>query len=169
MVSWSSVSTATSKALSGKGNGTYTYRVEACNAGGCGAWSATHAIKVALTPAEPAAISAPHQVPYPGNAWPVSWSAVSGATRYVLRRTFVGTSSVNTIYSGAGTSTIDLTAPGTYLYAVQACNAIGCSGWRSASNNTTMFCAEMAASPKRVRPNIAPCIGLQATKVEGQP
>jgi hypothetical protein len=64
-------------------------------------------------------------VPYPGNAWPVSWSAVSGATSYILRRTFVGTSSVNTIYSGSGTSAVDLTTPGTYLYAVQACNAIG--------------------------------------------
>ena len=169
--SWSTAYTgsATSKAPGGKGNGTYTYRVEACNAGGCGAWSATHAIKVALIPAEPAAVSAPHQVPYPGNAWPVSWSAVSGATSYVLRRSFVGTSSVNTIFSGLATRVVDLTTPGTYLYAVKVCNATGCSGWRSASNNTTVFCAEMAASPKRVRPNIAPCIGLQATKVEGQP
>jgi hypothetical protein len=50
--SWSTAYTgsATSKALNGKGNGTYTYRAEACNAGGCGAWSATHAIKVALIP-----------------------------------------------------------------------------------------------------------------------
>jgi hypothetical protein len=54
--SWSTAYTGsgTSKALSGKGNGTYTYRVEACSAGGCGAWSATHTIKVALIPAEPA-------------------------------------------------------------------------------------------------------------------
>jgi len=169
--SWSTAYTgsATSKALSGKGNGTYTYRVEACNAGGCGAWSATHAIKVALIPAEPAQISAPTQVPYPGNAWSVSWSAVSGATRYVLRRSFVGTSSVNTIYSGSGTSAVDLTTPGTYLYAVQACNAIGCSGWRSASSNTTVFCAEMAASPETVQPNIGKCVDLMTTQREDQP
>jgi hypothetical protein len=52
---WATIQTssATSKALSGKANGSYGYRVQACNAGGCGPWSSTGTITVALVPAVP--------------------------------------------------------------------------------------------------------------------
>jgi hypothetical protein len=69
-VSWSAVSTATtytldeqlnggswtaiqsgsaqSRAITGKGTGNYGYRVEACNAGGCGPWSAVSSVQVVI-------------------------------------------------------------------------------------------------------------------------
>ena len=40
-------------AVCGKGNGTYGYRVQGCNAGGCGPFSGTATVTVALIPAAP--------------------------------------------------------------------------------------------------------------------
>jgi hypothetical protein len=42
---------ATSKATSGLGNGSYVYRIEACNGNGCSAWQPSGALTVALVPA----------------------------------------------------------------------------------------------------------------------
>jgi hypothetical protein len=72
-------------------------------------------------------------------AFGVSWSSVSGATRYELRQTLTDTGAVTTPYSGSGTSTvITLYTPpdGIFRYAARACNSAGCSGWTNAPNTT---------------------------------
>ncbi|MDO1527979.1 DUF6531 domain-containing protein [Fulvimonas sp. R45] len=137
---------ATSKAFTGKSRGTsYGYRVEACNAGGCSPWSATHT--VVLVPAAPSSISVPAQALYPGGTT-ISWAAVSGATSYNLQRTFVATGATSTIYTGSATSHADVTIPpGQYDYAVDACNAAGCSGWTRGGPLTSIpNCPESSAA-----------------------
>jgi YD repeat-containing protein len=158
--SWSTAysGSATSKAFSGKSHGaSYGYRVQACNAGGCGPWSATHTVVV--VPAEPGSLSAPGEVPYPGD-WTVSWTAVSGTTSYTLQRTNTATGLVSTVYTGAAASAIDGDAlPGTYQYAVKACNAAGCSAWRNGVGTTTAVCngSSTAARPAGVQPDQIKC------------
>ncbi|MEW9573809.1 DUF6531 domain-containing protein [Rhodanobacter sp. Si-c] len=149
-VSWGAVSGATSYTLQKQTNGggwstvysgggtstvpsgnawgaTYGFKVQACNAGGCGPWSAVGT--VVLVPAPPGSISGPGQVPSPGAA-EISWAASSGATSYTLQRTNLASGGPSTIYSGSATSYINSgLPPGEYDYAVNACNAAGCSGW----------------------------------------
>lgn len=117
---------ATSATLSGKGNGTYGYRVEACNGVGCSAWSATATTVVTHPPGTPT-ISAPTSSNT--GSYAVSWSAVSTATGYNLQEQVNG-GAWTTTYSGAGTSiSVSGKSDGTYGYHAQACNAGGCSGW----------------------------------------
>jgi predicted phage tail protein len=131
--SWSTAYTGsgTSKALSGKGNGTYTYRVEACNAGGCGAWSATHAIKVALIPVVSGlpltlSVTGPDFKPVVH----VSWSAVPAATEYKLEMRKATTQEVTVVSDGSSlTWSMLMYYSGELDFRLQACNSTGCSGW----------------------------------------
>lgn len=162
--SWSTVysGSGTSQALSGLTDGTYTYRVEACNAGGCGPWSGAHAITVKVIPAEPGYVSAPEEVEYPDGRWEVSWPAVSAATSYTLQRAPTGAGTpLRTVYTGSATSTIDggaTVVPGTYVYSVEACNANGCSGWQT-SSPVTVICSYGTAAMKAngVQPELIKC------------
>jgi len=121
---------STSWGTSGRGNGTYGYIVQACNAGGCGPWSSTSAVVVTLIPATPS---------NPQVAWTsgtsakpfitVSWSAIPGATTYKLEQTHPQLG-VSQVYSGPNTSYgSTIFATGVVKFRVQACNASGCSGW----------------------------------------
>ncbi|MDA3913810.1 hypothetical protein [Oleiagrimonas sp.] len=58
--SWSTVYSggATSKAVSGKTNATYGYRVRACNVGGCSGWSASQSVAVTVPPQTPTTVTA---------------------------------------------------------------------------------------------------------------
>ncbi|MEY2153047.1 hypothetical protein AB7849_19235 [Rhodanobacter sp. 115] len=152
----------TSDAISGIGDGTYTYRVQACNAGGCGPWSGTGTIKVAIIPAEPGYVSVPTDVYYPNGRWAVNWPAVSAATSYTLQRAPSGTGTpLITVYTGSATSADDggTVMPGTYVYSVKACNANGCSGWR-ASSLVTVICSYGTSAmlkPGTVQPYLIRC------------
>lgn len=162
----------TSKAFSGMSAGaSYSYRVQACNAGGCGPWSATHT--VVLVPAAPSSISMPSDVAYPGGAM-ISWSAVSGATSYNLQKTSLASNETSTVYSGSATSRFDDDIPpGRYDYAVDACNAAGCSGWTqggpltsidSACPSGTAKVAAGAAEPLMIKcPNARPAALKEGT------
>lgn len=122
----------TSWSTSGKGNGTYTYAVWACNVGGCGPQSATKNVAVSLPPPAPASVTAPSYVH--GVAYSISWTAVTGATSYDVQKQVGGAS----IGSTTDTS-MSFPAPGmtlTLRYGVRACNAAGCSAWTSAPNYT---------------------------------
>ncbi|MGY3040972.1 hypothetical protein ACVWWQ_002603 [Rhodanobacter sp. TND4EL1] len=131
---WATIQTgsATSKALAGKANGTYGYQVQACNAGGCGPWSAVGNITVALVPAAPCGVEVVYEmINSRRERYSAQWNAVSGATSYQARR--VDTGSV--VYNNAGTSFViaegNIPVNLTLVYDVQvrACNAAGCSGW----------------------------------------
>jgi hypothetical protein len=122
-------SSATSRAIS-HGNGTYGYRVEACNSHGCSVWSTTRSVTVAKPPAVPTGAYVENYFTAKLEGYKAHWNAVSGATRYEAKRNDTGAS----VYSGTGTSFIMGTAvipnaPTYYQFSVRACNAAACSGW----------------------------------------
>jgi hypothetical protein len=151
-VSWSSVSSATSYTLqeqvnggswgtvqasnanswsaSGRGNGSYGYQVQACDAGGCGPWSAVSTISVLLAPPAPTGVRIAESGNIHITSWSGVWNASPGATSYNVKRN--DTSAV--LYSGSATS-VNLgsgSTPYNLPYgsiSVQACNANACSAW----------------------------------------
>ncbi len=124
----------TSKGLSGKSNGTYGYRVQACNVGGCSGWSSTRSISVLLPPATPAAPSLSVIPPDTKPTINATWSAVSTATEYQLQET-APSGSVYSVYDGGATSwaQAQLTG-GEYRFTLRACNSSGCSGWSATAS-----------------------------------
>lgn len=155
-VSWSSVTGATSYLLqeqangggwtavqntsalswgaSGKANGSYGYRVSACNAIGCGPWSATTTVSVAVVPGSAPTLSVPSS--NTSGAYSVTWSSVTYATSYTLQEQVNG-GAWAAAYTGAALSwSTSGRAAGTYGYRIQACNTYGCSGWSSTGTVT---------------------------------
>ncbi|WP_266157345.1 hypothetical protein [Dyella silvatica] len=127
---WSTVqaSNANSWSTSGRGNGTYGYQVQACNAGGCGPWSAASAVSVLLTPPVPTGFQTLSSNPRKGSVT-VGWNAVGGATSYTVQVTAPsGGVTLNTV-TATSYSTIWLQTSGVATFRVNACNANGCSAW----------------------------------------
>lgn len=119
-------SSALSWVASGKGNGSYGYRVQACNSSGCGAWSTTASVTVLLPPPAPTSLSVPATS---SGSVAVGWPASNTATSYNLQHR-LGAGSWSAAYSGSGTSTtVTEGSTGSYTYQVQACNTGGCSDW----------------------------------------
>ena len=121
--------TALSKAISGKGNGTYYYRVRACNGSLCGSYrTGANPTVVSLgVPAAPATISGP-LMNTTGN-YTISWSSSTGATRYELWESIFG-GAFTKVYDGTATSKSFSNKPnGEYEYKAKACNTAGCSGY----------------------------------------
>lgn len=134
--SWTQIQdeASTSKALSGKSDGNYSYRVRACNAAGCSAYAATKTIKVVTAPTALATITTPASN-YTGS-YRVSWTKVSKATDYYLQRRISGGMHQDlihhwtTVYHWVSRSwDASNQLPATYEYRVKACNAGGCGGW----------------------------------------
>jgi len=125
---WSTVqnSSALSWSASGKGNGTYGYRVRACNVTGCSGWSATGTVSVAVPPPVPG-------LSVPGTnatgSYAVSWNSTNSATSYALQQQING-GGWSTVQSGAATGwNASGESTGSYGYRVQACNSYACSAW----------------------------------------
>jgi hypothetical protein len=125
------VNGATSWSTSGRGNGSYRYQVQACNASGCGPWSNVVTETVTLIPVAPSITSITETAITGKTTATVHWSAVANATSYSLR--YLGPNSTYTmVYTGTGTSAskLFLNMGGQSVYfSVQACNSIGCSAW----------------------------------------
>jgi len=129
---WSTVqsnSAATSWSTSGRGNGTYQYQVQACNASGCGPWSGVVTETVALAPGTPTMSLSLGGT----NTKPVvytSWTAMPTATSYTMQ--YQDGSTITTGYSGPNTSQNEgfINHPAaTISFRVEACNSVGCSMW----------------------------------------
>src|SRR3546814_754034 len=157
--SWAEIqnSSATTKALSGKPDGTYSYRVRACSGTStstCGAYSAVDSIIVDAPPDAPLLI-----VPTGssnGN-YTVSWSTVSGATRYRLDEK-VETGSWSQILEGSATDLeFYARAPGSYSYRVRAC---GTTDVNSCSSFSPTKSIEVAAP-------VPPTLDVPATSSTG--
>ncbi|GAB3339290.1 hypothetical protein GCM10027359_16390 [Marilutibacter aestuarii] len=137
--SWSTIHNAagTSKSVSGLTNGSYEYRVRACNDGGCSGYSAMDTTVVTFPPASPPTVSAP--ATDNNGAYAVTWTSVSTATRYELdQRKDAG--SWSTIHSAAGTSkSVSGLTNGSYEYRVRACNDGGCSGYSGIDTTVVTF------------------------------
>jgi hypothetical protein len=126
---WSTVqaSSATSESFIGKGNGSYGYQVQACNAGGCGPWSGIGTVAVALVPATPTLTV--KQTPGASQhiLASLTWTAEPTATTYVVQEERGVT--ITQAYSGSNT-TWSIGYTGSLLtFRVEACNSSGCSPW----------------------------------------
>jgi alpha-tubulin suppressor-like RCC1 family protein/fibronectin type 3 domain-containing protein len=137
--------TGTALVNTGLTNGTtYYYVVTASNAGGSSPASAQVAATPVAPPTVPTGLTAA-----PGNARvSLSWTAVSGATSYKLRRSTVSGSGYADFAGNTATGTTlvntGLTNGTPYYYVVAAVNAGGSSAWS----------AQVAATP--VAPPVAP-------------
>jgi len=142
--SWSTIHNATSvsKSRSGLSNGTYDYRVRACNGTACSSYSAIKTVYVALIPGIPASISVSPN-PSTNGSHTISWTASTGSvTKYDLNRSVNG-GSWTTSYDGTGLSKVYTgQGNGNYEYQVRACKTTGgyttCSGYRTSSVATVV-------------------------------
>lgn len=127
---------ANSFAVSGLGNGTYSYQIRACNPGGCSANSAPSSVVVGLPPGS---ISGPTSNDG-ASSYPLSWVPSATATSYNLQERFNG-GSWATIYSGVAPSySVSGRGLGVYTYQVQACfSGGGCSGYSVPFTVTVAF------------------------------
>ncbi|WP_199097675.1 RHS repeat protein [Dyella sp. ASV21] len=157
-VSWSAVATSTSYNLqeqvnggtwttvqsnagvawsaAGKSNGTYAYQVQACNGGGCSAWSALATTVVLLPPGSAPSVNSPST--NSSGSYTVSWSTITNATSYTLQEQLNGGSWTTVQSSGATTWSASGKANGTYGYQAQSCNSGGCSAWSSVSTTVVL-------------------------------
>lgn len=136
---WSQIqdSSTTSRAISGKGNGSYGYRARACNDAGCSASSSAQTVVVTLPPASAPTLTVPSSSN--NGSYTVSWTSVSTATSYELQErtnggswgTIQNTSSTSRAISGKGN--------GAYDYQVRACNVGGCSGYSTIQGVTVLL------------------------------
>jgi YD repeat-containing protein len=141
--------TATSAGLSGRTDGSYYYRVRACNGSGCSGYrTGANAISVTLPPGIPGSISVPSSSP--NGSYTISWGGASGAvsTYQLYEATNSGFSGETLVYNAAGLSAGFTSKPnGTYYYRVRACNASGCSGFRTGSNAITVATLQAVVNP----------------------
>lgn len=126
---WSNVYTGsnTSNARSVE-DGTYDYRVRACNVGGCSSYTVYSTVTVIKTPSVPGEIVAP--ATDSDGSYDVSWGASSGTvTKYTLQEN-VDSGTFSTIQDNWSLSRpISGNASAIYGYRVRACNSLSCSGW----------------------------------------
>ncbi|WP_158497855.1 RHS repeat protein [Pseudoxanthomonas suwonensis] len=137
--SWSLIQDAagTSRAISGKGNGTYGYRVQACNSSGCGGYSAVSSTTVLLPPASAPTVTAPTN--NTTGTYALMWTAVGTATSYQLEEQVDGGAWAQ-IYEGANTSRSISSKPnGTYGYRVRACNTSGCGPYSAVAQTVVVI------------------------------
>ncbi|ACJ29460.1 Conserved hypothetical protein [Shewanella piezotolerans WP3] len=107
-----------------KGNGSYSYKVRACNGRICSGYSAIQTIRVAIALPTPATPSLSLASSDPDGNYRVSWSAVANATRYQLSG-----ESNSSLYSGSALSLARSQSAGSYSYKVRACNGSACSAY----------------------------------------
>lgn len=130
----------TSVGLNPGGSGSYAYRVQACNATGCGAWSSSATVAVRRAPPAPTMSYANQHGYYAGpnnaqySSCQVGWTAVGDADRYELHA-----HGGSMLYNGADTSVAGQGYSIQYcasVYVVRACNIAGCSPFSAPMNHT---------------------------------
>jgi YD repeat-containing protein len=131
--------TSTSSALSGRSNGTHSYRVRACNTFVCSAYrTGANSLLVTLPPSVPGAVTVPGYS-NTGN-YTVSWGASTTGivTAYELLES--RTPNETLIYSGTATSFVFSGKPEDVLsYRVRGCNGPACSAYTSAQGTAAVI------------------------------
>lgn len=128
---------ALSNDVVGNSNGTYGYRVRACNTAGCAAWSATATVSVQLPPASPPTLGVPAQGL--SGAYTVTWGTSAGATDYVLEESANDGPWLPAYTGTAQSQAFDGKAEGSNAYRIKACNLAGCSGMSASSNVQVIY------------------------------
>ncbi|TQV88051.1 fibronectin type III domain-containing protein [Aliikangiella coralliicola] len=139
--SWTQIaaSDSTSKAVHSLTDGSYSYRVRACNASGCSGYrTGSAATIISLKPGTPAAPSGPSTST---GSVSVSWASVSRATYYDLQKRH-NNGSWATAKAGDTNTNESLSGltDGSWDYRVRACNTYSwsCSNYSADSSNTTV-------------------------------
>lgn len=137
--SWSAVqsSPATSYAADSTTSASYGYRVQACDAGGCGAWSNT--VTDAVTPPPSAAPTISGAGTSTTGTFTLTWNTVSAATNYAVYYVASSTDWVQEQDTSATSWTGTVSANGSYEYLVVACNAGGCGPSNNAVTETVLL------------------------------
>jgi hypothetical protein len=130
---WSTVYAGTGrpKTFSGKSNGAhYGYHVRACDALGCGPFSAVKTVTIGIPPPVPTNVVEVEKIGYKLTTYTVNWNAVAGATGYQVKfdnsTTYVNVGT-DTTYGAGSAFTPDL--PPEHVVYVRSCNAYACSAW----------------------------------------
>jgi YD repeat-containing protein len=137
------------------GNGTYGYRVRACNPVGCSGYSSEQSIVVNTIPPASAPSISLSSVDYDGS-YSFSWNSIANATEYRWQQRLNG-GGWGGENSTSGTSASVTNVGGTYGYRVRACNPAGCSGYSS----------EQSIVVVTTPPSGTPSISLQAVDYDG--
>lgn len=137
---------ATSFSLQAGASGSYSYRVRACNANGCGGYATSGAVAVTLPPSGAPSISAPGSSN--NGAWTVSWTGVAGATSYLLSESANGGGWTVVQSSGSGSWSTSGRGDGSYTYVVAACNVAGCGPNSSAVTVSAASIPPVPANPR---------------------
>ena len=139
--------------ISGKLDGSYYYRLKACNHDGCSAFiTGANAVKVVLLPGIPGVITVP-DIGRDGN-YKVSWSIANGIvdnyqlyeatlsdfSNAVLLSTVIGVEHV-----------VSANQEGQYYYKVRACNVSGCGGYQE--NTTPVIVKYPKVAPTVIPPS----------------
>ncbi len=139
---------ATSAPVSGKTNGTYSYRALASNPNGAGPYSAVVTTTVSLPPQTAPALTVPGPANNTTGSYTVSWSAVALASRYELEESADGGGNWTQRYNGSALSwPASGKGSGTYTYRVRACNAIDCGPYSSLASITVLLAPTGAPTP----------------------
>ena len=152
---WATVqdSPALGKSESGLGTGRYDYRLRACAAAGCSAYTAIDTIAVTIAPGVPPSIEV-SSIAGSNSVYTVSWGVSYGsATGYELYQQKDG-GDFTLLYSGSGTSATGQTVMGSrYLYRVRAYQRVGSyssfSGYRTSTAVTSAVAAPVPVVPAR--------------------
>jgi len=136
---------ATSAAFGTPVSGTYQYQVQACNGSGCSGYRVSNAVGITVPPASAPALNGGGTSN--NGSYAIGWNGVAGATSYNVFENTNGAGWVQLGNTAAGTWNLSGKANGTYVYAVQACNAGGCGPW---SNQVTVTVALVPPSPTNV-------------------
>ena len=133
---WTTVQTGTGTAYdaTGQANATYSYRVQACNVGGCSGWSNTVTTNVLLPPASAPSLSGGGTMAT--GSYSLSWTGIATASSYTLQESVNGGGWSTVQASGATSWSTSGRSNGTYQYRVQACNGGGCGPWSGTATVT---------------------------------
>ncbi|WP_129136899.1 RHS repeat protein [Luteimonas sp. YGD11-2] len=133
---WSTIhdGAAATASVAGRGAGTWSYQVRACNAAGCGGWSSAKSVVVTLPPPVPTITENLKRQWYVQGrteiACNLKWTASVSAQTYELRVAGNGLM----MYSGPATQVDGVRSSAAYCapsHEVRACNSAGCSAWSS--------------------------------------
>jgi len=130
--------------VSGHTTGTYNYRGRACNTNGCGPWSATVTTSVELPPGSSPSLSGPSQS-YSGS-YSLSWTAIGGATQYILEESANGGTWTVMQNTAALSWSASGKLAGSFAYRAKACNPAGCSGYSATTTVTVTYPPTAAAT-----------------------
>ena len=142
---WSRIYSGTSRSYSRTKHtaGNYSYKVRACNRGGCGAYRGNRTVSMALPPGRVGTLYISNKSNNADTTYNIWWYAVGGTTRYELyrRQASYGSSSYggwSRVYSGSYRNISLNTSDGHYQYYARACNSGGC-GLSSGIKNVTVI------------------------------